>query len=169
MRTRFVQTLLFILVSATASLTNAQEASSEATIEWLSEKLNNYTYRYAFSDDRRVTFVYRIFDFSIKNGVLSFRFPDSNRPNHWFSYSASLKNLSPSAKVSPIPAATNPPQFWLTVPSRRQGQVDYTNSYEARLTADAIQFNFADQELANRVAKAINHLIKLSGGREEPF
>ncbi len=176
--------LAFFVLSA--PLSQAQAPTKEDTIHWLKTKLvkhesfQRHTYS-GYTLNKR----YTIEDASFNNDTFYFRVKFHTFGKEGFNnvtiqqFTAPLSKLSTNITVKPdemIPGTVlDPIQYYLTVPALEQGAVlfqssaneVFPNGVRRKDTMFSIPFN--DETLANRVAKALAHLISVSGGKAEPF
>ena len=181
---------LVIVVSALiAQPLRAETPSRTETVSWLTKKLSGYsavwmeTYTGGGSpvqpNDHRVTVKEFSIDASglmkievnIENGTLQ-----ATKP--WRAsvvYIVSLDDLSTKGRIEPQKAnplwQPDPRPFVLTLTANKKGAVSQKSERWQWPTgpADRLDLTFTDEELVARIAKAFEHLIRLSGGKDEPF
>jgi hypothetical protein len=157
---KFSCVALAMLLSAGAI---SAEPSRQETIDWLTQKLSGYTTTWtALGEDNQV-FDYSIKRFTIKDGILSFERELSsssvlgNSPTNKMNVNLSLDELAARCPIQLVkfPFRIDPPLY----------EVELSKSQ----SKGGCSIRFTDRELAERIAKAFEHLIKLSGGKNEPF
>jgi len=159
------------------------EPSKKETIEWLKQKLNGLTTNCSYTAvvvDRREPFSrwHTITSFSVEGDMLHISQSHSNitikeEMQRVDSMDARLSDLAPHCRIAPFTftlgdAQVEPGCFELTLRSKTQKGITLKDSAGEHQTA-SYTITIRDEELVKRVAKAFEHLIKLSGGKEEPF
>lgn len=140
-----------------------QEPTAEETTQWLIGKLNHrvmyhITVSPNWSDESwsRTTF---------ENGRMSLRY--TNTGGNWADYSVALKDLTTNGcKVEAVPS-TEPQMYEVEITC--DWAFTCRDSSGKQSKSGRLEIYFRQEEMANRVVKALTHLINLSGGKKEPF
>jgi hypothetical protein len=80
-------------------------------------------------------------------------------------------DLSPRLKVEPRPpvsGCTNEPTVYVVAVRSNSQSIQQRHAGKTQ-TVSSFGLSFNDQELAERVAKALTHLVRESGAEDEPF
>jgi hypothetical protein len=170
------------LIAISTAMALAEPSRSE-TIDWLTRKLTNYsaavtTTQTDFGRTSVYSSSYTIKRFSVEEDILIIEteFECSLYTGNRKSQQVALSDLSSRCVVEEntplagIKATDEPKLYWLQLSTTEPGRVLGKNLSSQR-TFKGSKFSIAltDRELAERVAKALAHLIKLSGGKDEPF
>jgi hypothetical protein len=169
---RFASTALtMVLLTGSAS---AEGPSLAKTIEWLTGKLRNYSFSYSghFSSGENPSTTITIVGFSIDDGTLTFREKRvTGALQDTASDQAALSDLSARCVVkeyvAPSGVTIEPTLYQLVLTTTQPNRVFHTSQSGRSWSTNTLAFMFSDRELAGRVAKAFEHLIKLSGGTED--
>ena len=181
------------MANGTAGTTNySAEPSMSKTIDWLTEKLSGFESAVYSSPRhdifRELSYRYKIVSFSVHNGRLEYRTEEKMTGNlgesvHLLTVTVPLDELSArcdviemSSKFGGVPY--QPSVYGVSLSSSSSNRIKLSSpivilpegkkSVQTEMVSET-QLRFTNRELANRVSNALEHLIKLSGGKEEVF
>lgn len=170
---------VFALLCGTASA----EPTRAETVDWLKSKLSNYEVFYtahissALGNTQSFT-VIRYKNISFEGGVLvytresSVSLPSGSVKEQVETVSARISDFSPECSVTERAWAglvCEPSIFDLTLSSTVSDGVLSKHPNGKTFRSREAGFMFTDRKLAERVSKAFERLISLSGGKAEPF
>lgn len=168
---------------------NSAEPSRDETIDWLTHKLSGFqsaVYKSQPTELGNVRFretfnTVKILSFSAENSQLKYSTEEHCTGNfeqvQRCRISAPLNELSPRCPVveikSPVillklPVTCEPTVYGVRLSTPKESRIEVNCVFSKEMTSET-QLKFTDYELAKRVSKAFEHLIKLSGGKDEPF
>jgi hypothetical protein len=179
----------FCAAAITFIATSSAKPSRQETVDWLTGKLSHYSTSTnstltGLGDVAVATLTWRITAFNVDDGMLHLRkeISYSNGLNDEITdMTASLNELSSQCSVEeakPIHVgdatrAWDPTVYYVVLstsaPDKIKCETWLHGERHRYSNPSQIRIEFTDRQLADRVSKAFEHLIKLSGGRDEVF